>query len=394
MGDRPATAPVRRPRLVHLTTTDISLVLLLGPQLQAFAAAGYDVLGVSAPGPFVPQLEAMGIPHVALRHGTRAMAPHRDLLALGELRGLFRRLRPDIVHTHNPKPGVYGRLAARAAGVPVVVNTVHGLYALPEDRLAKRAVVYGLEAVAARCSAAELVQNEEDLPVLRRLGVRPDKLTLLGNGIDLDRFDRTSARPDRVADVRAALGSGPDDVVVGAIGRLVWEKGYRELLAAAAIVSTRHPQARFVVVGPHDAEKADAISAADVAAAEAAGVRFLGMRDDVEDLYPAMDLYVLASYREGFPRSAMEAAAMGVPIVATDIRGCRQVVDHGRTGLLVPPRDSGALAEAISSLIGDPARRAAMGEAARKKAAAEFDQRRVIDLSLATYERLLQGRGR
>src|SRR5262249_5333343 len=142
-------APQRPPRLVHLTTTDMSLDWLLGPQLRAFAAAGYEVIGISAAGPHVAHLEATGIRHVALANATRAMAPSRDVAALAELRRILLRLRPDIVHTHNPKPGVYGRLAARSIGVPVIVNTIHGLYALPEDRLAKRALVYGLERVAA-----------------------------------------------------------------------------------------------------------------------------------------------------------------------------------------------------------------------------------------------------
>ena len=141
-------------RLVHVTTTDMSLALLLGPQLRAFAAAGHDVIGMSAPGEWVGQLEADGIRHVPLRHATRAVALTHDARALGELRGLFRALRPDIVHTHNPKPGVYGRLAARAARVPVIVNTVHGLYATPDDRWARRAVVYTLERLAASCSHA------------------------------------------------------------------------------------------------------------------------------------------------------------------------------------------------------------------------------------------------
>jgi glycosyltransferase involved in cell wall biosynthesis len=382
-----------RPLLVHLTTTDISLALLLGPQLRAFAEAGYEVVGMSAPGPYVPELEASGIKHVALRHATRASAPGRDLLALAELRRHFRRLRPDIVHTHNPKPGVYGRLAARAAGVPAVVNTVHGLYAQPEDTWPRRAVVYGLERVAATCSHAELVQNPEDVETLVRIGIPRGKLTLLGNGIDLDRFDPARLDASAVRRAREEIGAGPDDVVCGAVGRLVWEKGYRELLAAAAAVRERFPRARFVIVGPDDPEKADALSAADIEAARHAGVVFLGLRRDVEVLYAAMDLYVLASYREGFPRSAMEAAAMGLPMVATDIRGCRQVVERGVTGMLVPARDSAALAAAISELVSGSERRAAMGAAARHKALREFDQRRVIAITLATYERL-QGRAR
>ena len=136
-----------------------------------------------------------------------------------------------------------------------------------------------------------------------------------------------------------------------------------------------------------------AITADDVAAAERLGnVTFLGHRNDVEVLYGAFDCYVLASYREGFPRSAMEAAACGLPIVATDIRGCRQVVDHERTGLLVAVRDSAALAAAVERIAADGALRAAMGTAAVLKARAEFDQQRVIDITLDTYARLQIGR--
>jgi glycosyltransferase involved in cell wall biosynthesis len=277
--------------------------------------------------------------------------------------------------------------------VPVVVNTVHGLYALPDDRLAKRVVVYGLERLAATCSDAELLQNPEDLPVLQRLGVRADKLTVLGNGVDLDRFDPANADPAAVTEIRSLAGAGPGDLVCGLVGRLVVEKGYREVFTAARRLRTEAPNLRFLVVGPDDPEKADAVTAAERAAAEAeAGIVFAGARTDMVDLYAAMDLYVLASHREGFPRSAMEAAAMGLPIVATDIRGCRQVVDHGRTGLLVPVRDADRLADAIALLGDDAARRESMGRVARNKAAESFDQNRVIELTLATYERLLAAR--
>ncbi len=383
-----------RPLLLHVTTTDISLVLLLGPQLRAFREAGYDVVGVSAPGAYVDELASWGIDHVGLRHATRSHAPHRDLLALAELRSVFRRLRPDIVHTHNPKPGVYGRLAAGLARVPAVVNTVHGLYALPEDRRSKRALVYGLERLAATCSHAELVQNPEDIDVLGRIGIDRAKLQLLGNGIDLSSFDPRRVNGREVAELRRQLGAGPHDVVCGAVGRLVWEKGYAELFRAAAELTATSPPARIVVVGPSDPGKDDAIPEAALDDARSAGIRFLGMRRDVVALYAAMDLYVLASYREGFPRSAMEAAAMGLPVVATDIRGCRQVVDHDVTGLLVAPRDASALARAIASLVADPARRQRMAGAARDKAVREFDQQRVIDTTLHTYERLLTERTR
>jgi glycosyltransferase involved in cell wall biosynthesis len=169
----------------------------------------------------------------------------------------------------------------------------------------------------------------------------------------------------------------------------VAEKGYREVFDAAARLRRDQPHLRIAIIGPDDPAKADAITAVERAAAERdSGIAFLGSRTDMVDLYAAMDLYALASYREGFPRSAMEAAAMGLPIVATDIRGCRQVVEHGWTGLLVPARDADALAAGLGLLAEDAPRRAAMGRAARAKAEREFDQERVIAITLDTYDRL------
>ncbi len=377
-----------RPLLVHLTTVDMSLSLLLLPQLLAFRDAGYEVVGVSAPGEHVATLEAHGIRHIPLTRSTRANDLRADLATAREFARICRQLRPDIVHTHNPKPGLYGRILARLLGVPAVVNTVHGIYALPTDPLRKRAVVYTLERIAAAFSHAELLQNPEDLPVYRRLKVPAAKLQLLGNGVDLTRFD-----PDRHLDardeVRRDLGIADGEVVVGLVGRLVAEKGYREVFAAAERLCTTHPQARLVVAGPADPDKPDAITEVELdRARERAGVRFLGMHTEVERLYPAFDVYVLASYREGFPRSAMEAAAMGLPLVLTDIRGCRQVVDHERTGLLVPVRDPDALHAAIGRLVEDGELRARHGANSRAKAIEEFDDRRQVAITLEVYEQL------
>jgi glycosyltransferase involved in cell wall biosynthesis len=381
------------PLVAHVTTTDISLELLLGPQLEAFAAAGYEVVGVSAPGPYVDALARRGIRHVPLEHATRAFAPLDDARALTELVGVFRRLRPAIVHTHNPKPGVYGRIAARVARVPVVVNTVHGLYAQPDDPWAKRAAVYSMERVASLCGHAELVQNPEDVETLARLGVPRRKLTMLGNGIDLARFDPATVTDDDVRAARAEMGACRlDDVVVGLVGRLVREKGYLDVFAAAAQLRHRMPTVRIAVIGVEESEKGDALTPADRARAVDAGVRFLGGRSDVVRLYAGMDVHVLASHREGFPRSPMEAAAMGKPVVATNIRGCRQAVDHGVTGLLVPVRDPGALAGAIETLARDADLRRRFGAAAREKARRDFDDRRCVQITLDTYQRLLARR--
>jgi glycosyltransferase involved in cell wall biosynthesis len=218
------------------------------------------------------------------------------------------------------------------------------------------------------------------------LGVPRRKLQLLGNGIDLGRFRPPSA--EERARSRRSLGVTDDEIVCGAIGRLVWEKGYRELFQAACLSMDRHPKLKVIIAGPVDPDKEDLLTDQDIVEAQRSGVEFLGMRDDPEQLYWAMDLYVLASHREGFPRSAMEASASGLPVVATDIRGCRQVVDHARTGFLVPPRSPTDLATAIDGLTADSGLRSAYGLAARQKALDQFDQRSVIDRTLNAYQML------
>lgn len=385
-------------RVAHLTTVASSLRFLLLPQLRAVRdLPGGEAVGISAAGDDVKALEQDGIEHIALGSSTRSMNPLADLRSAVELWRILRSEKIDVLHTHNPKPGLYGRVVGRLAGVPVVVNTNHGLYVTESNSTLQRLVVLTLEAIAARFSDAELIQNPEDVELLLRQHVNVRRRTkLLGNGIDLQRF-RPGGVPESVRlSRRAELGAERDTIVVGMVGRLVVEKGFRELFAAARTLRERFGSGRYVVaaIGPDDPEKADAISAAEIRAAEEQGVVFLGHRLDVEALYAAMDVFVLPSYREGFPRAAMEAAASGLPIVATDVRGCRQVVDHDKTGLLVPVRDGAALAEAIIALGEDPTRREAMGKAAIVRAQEHFDERRVVRIVLDTYRQVAARKGR
>lgn len=378
-------------KIAHLTTVDLSLRFLVYPQLAATRDLGIETLGISAPGDWVEGIEADGVRHVPLSASTRGMNPAADLRAAVQLWRVLRREKPDILHTHNPKPGLYGRILGRLARVPVVVNTVHGLYATPNDRWLKRAVVYTLEAVASRFSDAELIQSEEDVATMRRLHLAPrGHINHLGNGVDLYRFDSTRISDDRRRDVRRDLGARDDQIVVGMVGRLVAEKGYPEFLEAV-----RHLDDRYlaICVGPDDEDKADALPRELIAAAERSGVRFLGMRTDVDELYRAMDIFVLPSHREGFPRSAMEASAMGLPVVATDIRGCRDVVVPGSNGLLVPLRDPGAIASAITRIGEDGDLRRLMGEAGRQRAKECFDEQQVVARVISTYRRLARDKG-
>lgn len=373
-------------RVAHVANVDLSVRVLLLPQLLRLREEGFDVTAISRPGPFVAEIEAAGIRHLSWHRSTRAWDIRSDASSFVELLAILRRESFDLVHTHNPKPGIIGRIAARRAGVPCVVNTVHGLYATQDDPLRRTVPVLALEALAARASDLELYQSEEDLVWAERIGFGGGRRVLLGNGIDIRAFDASNVSPERRAEVRRELGVPDGALLVGTVARLVAEKGVRDFLAAARTL--RADKTRFVVVGPLEPDKPDAIGEEELADPPH-GVVFTGWREDVRDILAAMDIFVLASWREGLPRSAIEAAAMGKPLVLTDIRGCREVARAGVEGLLVRPRDPARLAKAVALLLDDPSLRARLGDAARTRAREHFDERRVFDVLVDEYERLL-----
>ena len=379
------------PRVAHVTTVDLSLRYLLLNQLERIRDEGYDVVGISAAGPDVATVEAHGIPHFAVPM-TRRFTPLADLRALWALTRLMRRERFDVVHTHTPKAGLLGQLAARLSGVPVVVNTLHGFYFHEGTKPLPRRFYIWMERIAARCSDTILSQNKEDIATAIDEGIAPPELLKwLGNGIDIARFDRRRLSDDRLEALSKSVGIDRAGPVVGFVGRLVEEKGILDLLQAAKSVASAIPKVQFLIVGPYDEEKPDALRP-DVA--ERYGVsdrcRFLGMRQDMPELYALMDVLVLPSYREGFPRAPMEASAMGVPAVVTDIRGCREAVDPGVNGLLFPVGNADALARSLIELLSDDERRSRMGAAGRAMAEERFDEQKVFERVLNEYQRLLQ----
>jgi glycosyltransferase involved in cell wall biosynthesis len=363
--------------VAHLTTVDMSLDLLLGTELRLDVESGLEVYGLSAPGPWIDRVTRLGVTHVPLPSLTRSWDLARDAAAGRELFRALRDLDLDVLHTHNPKTGVLGRLLGRAAGIPVVVNTCHGLWLRPDDGLARKVFVLCAETLAACASDFELYQNADDRQTLRRT-VRRGRSLVVGNGVDLVRFTRDIEGRQRV---RHELGLGDGELLVGGVGRRVAEKGIAEYAAAARTLAGK---ARFVWIGPDDPDKPDAIRS------DEAGVEFLGERYDMPAVYSAVDVFALPSYREGFSRSGMEAAACGVPSVLSDIRGCREIGLHEREVLLVPPKDVDALTAAIERLLLDESLRARLSAATRKRALAEFDQRAVARTSLETYASIAQ----
>jgi len=378
-------------KIAHVTTIDGSLRHLLLNQLRRFQAAGFTVYGLSSPGPHVPDLEAAGIRHIAIPALTRRMSLGDDVRALVQLALAMRRERFTIVHTHTVKGGLLGQYAALLARVPIRVHTIHGLY-FPGHMNVKRRWFYVLmERVTMRFSHRNFSQNPEDVPIAVEERISPiERIECIGNGIDLVVFDPRRYSPVRRQAIRASLGIADEHVLVGMVGRFLVEKGYLEMFEAVRRIKRVAPSARFVFIGALEPQKSDQLAPSLLREMGIDDVsQFLGFRDDVADLYAAMDVFVLPSHREGFPRVTMEASGMGVPCVATNIRGCRQTVEDGVTGHLVPVRDAERLAEAIRDLIGDPGKRRRYGEAARKKAEREFDERAVFDRIEKAYHTLL-----
>lgn len=382
----------RRTRVAKVVTAGQSAVFLLASQLQAMVEAGLDVTlycNARSGGLDLGSLPVRVV-HVPFR---REPSPVSDLAILGTLYRRFRQERFDVVHTHTPKAGLLAPAAARLAGVPHVIHTVHGFMFHDAMPWASRTVFQAAERWTAAFCHALLFQSTEDVETAKAMRIAPpERLFYLGNGVDTSRF--TPRPPEEVRKTRSELGLPADAQVVGFVGRLVLAKGFREFVGAArALREALGDRLHVLIVGPsEEGEQRDAVPRDELERiAGAPGFHVLGLRWDVERLYPVMDVLALPSYREGIPRTAMEAAACGVPVVATDIRGCREVVADGGTGLLVPVRRVRELVDAISALLADPARARAMGARGRERVVERFSDaavnRRLLDIYQAVLHR-------
>jgi glycosyltransferase involved in cell wall biosynthesis len=320
----------------------------------------------------------------------RELSPAKDLRALWQLYALFRRSNFDVVHTHTPKAGLLGPLAAQLASVPNVVHTVHGF--LFHDQLPhwKQSLFWTAEKFTAICADHLLSQSREDFETAEERGVcSASKVHYLGNGIDLELFRRLLDTEDRTA-TRALLGVPGDAVVVGTVARFVYEKGFAELFAAAERITPHHPNVHFLIIGGRDEDRSDSLATELLERLQRTGpFHFLGWQQELPRWYSAMDLFVLPSHREGVPRACMEAAAMELPVIATDIRGCREIVRDQETGLLIPVRNVDALSHAIESLVIDANLRREMGLRGRQHIAQNFSQGKVLARLLNFYAQIV-----
>lgn len=329
-----------------------------------------------------------GVPLAIEPSLVREVNPLRDPVSVVRLAALFRRTRPDIVHTHSSKAGIVGRAAARLAGVPIVIQTAHGWGFHAEQSFLERSLFIGLERACAPLADAMIVVAEPNRVLAAELRIgRPEQYHLIRSGIELERYRHD---PEAGLAIRRELDLPAEGFVFGTVGRLSDQKAPQDAMAAFALVAARHPGSRFVFVG--DGPLRGLVEDRARAAGLGDRVRFTGLRRDVGAFLSAFDAFVLSSRWEGLPRVVPQAMAAGLPVVATAVDGTPEAVTEGVSGFLVAPGDVAALAARMDELVTTPARARAMGQAGLARVD-EFSARRMVEQLAVLYSRLAETKG-
>ncbi len=383
-GNVPARAPAASvpAKVILFANTDWYLYNFRLPLLQALTAAGAEVVLFSPPGDYVRRLQNSGFRWVPVEMQRRSLNPIGQLALLWRLYLLFRRERPAVVHLFTVKCVALGGIAARLAHVPKRIHAIAGLgsvFTAKRHRWLREIVTRALRLAMAGRGSQLIVQNPDDARLITAAGIlAADKVELIrGSGVDGARFRRPAdAQTDR-----------PDGKPVNVLfaARLLWAKGVREYVRAAAALHDK--PAQFLLAGTPDNGNPDTVDDAFLAdCARQSNVDVLGHVEDMAALLQRVDLVVLPSrYGEGVPRILVEAAAAGLPLVAFDVAGSREIVRHGHNGYLVEVGDQLALNSAIANLLSAAPLRRAFGEASRTHFDSEYDQRVVVGKTLAVY---------
>ena len=379
---------MRKIKILHLHT----LPVISGSGINVFLTmVGLDkekyevAFGCAPGGDLVNQVVKYGIRFRPIKHFVQEINLYHDLMALGELMLLMKSERYDIVHTHNSKAGFLGRLAARLVGVPIVVHTIHGFAFHEFEKPPRRILFILLEKFAANL-ADKLITISEPLKEwgLRLKIGKKEQYTTIYSGIEIEKF---KIEID-VEKKKREFGINFDDLVVGVVAKL-WEgKGHRDILIAAKEVVKEIPNVKFMFVGEgylrRELEKLTQELELDN------HVIFTGFRRDIPEITAIFDIAVLASYYEGMGRVLLEAMVLAKPVVATKVGGIVDVVEDGKTGFLVPPKNPKALAEAMIRLLSDERLRKIMGKEARKRIDTRFSAQAMVSKIEEVYQELIK----
>ena len=372
-------------RLAFVISEDWWLSLHWIGLAEAARDAGYEVTVVTRAGKHGEHIRARGFNLVDIDFHRGRLSPWANLRTLCRLRAIYRQLRPHLVHHFAMQPIMLGAVAAALSGRPAVVNMIAGMGYLMVSGSFRARLLRGLLLPALSLALRRshtIVQNPDDAAFVKSCGVRSERVSVIrGTSISLRCF---SAHPEPEGPVRVTM-----------VSRLLWSKGVCEFInAAAAVAHAMRESVVFTLVGAPDEKNPDSVPPERLSAWASTGVvEWWGYRRDIADVWARSHIAVLPSYyREGLPTVLIEAMACGRPIVTTDMPGCREAVDHGVNGLLVPPRDARALAAAITELANNPVCRATMGAAGRRLVEMEFDSTmRSCEETLQVYKRALTG---
>ncbi len=350
---------------------------------------GHEVYAIAPDGKYRGLIEEHNIHYITYSINRSSVNPVKELGTIRHLKNTLSGLGLDILHTFMAKPNIYGTIAARQAEIPIVINTVTGLGSYYVGKSIKVKLVRFVIEQAYRFSFKKadcvIFQNEDDMSLYSKKIVDPAKSVLVkGSGIDTGRFSPEALNKNGVDALRRELGFRNKKIVL-MIARAIWHKGIKEYYRAADIFTKKYQDWEFVFAGDTDSGN---ISCASEIFLNSGSVRWLGFRNDVRELLTMCEIYVLPSYyREGLPRTLLEAAAMEKPLVTTDVPGCREVVEDGFNGYLVKPKNAVDLAEKIEKLMLDEYKRITFGRNGREKIKKEFDISLVIDKYLDIYSR-------
>ena len=378
-------------KLVRITTVPISLEKLLENQARFFKTY-YSVTLVSSQKEQLQRLaEEQGVNHFSLEM-TRKITPLQDLRCLLQLIRFLRKNKPHIVHTHTPKAGIVGMLAAFITGVPLRMHTVAGL-PLMEAKGLKKSILYAVERLTYRC-ATHVYPNARGLMDFiqekKLAGKTPLKCIGNGssNGIDLTYFNPERVSKEQEMSFREKWNISKDDFVFLFIGRLVGDKGVNELVAAFEQLANKIPNAKLLLVGPQE-PTLDPLKQVTIASIEKnPKIVSTAYQQDVRPFLKMAEVFVFPSYREGFPNVVLQAGAMGIPCIVSDINGCNEIIENEVNGLIVPPKSIQPLSEKMYSLYKDPEKRAIFIDRTKERIATNFERTHYWKLLLEEYKRL------
>ncbi|KGN76154.1 glycosyl transferase family 1 [Porphyromonas gulae] len=378
-------------KLIRITTIPLSLLKLLGGQLSYMKNSGFEILAVSSHGKELKEVANTEGVRVIPIDMSREITPFHDFISILKMCILFLKEKPLIVHTHTPKAGMVGMFAAWLCRIPIRLHTVAGMPILVHHGL-KRKILEFVEKLTYSCATKVYPNSHEMKKNISSLRLAPEKkLEVLGNGssngIDTSFFCKTTLRNEEVAAIKHKIGGQFTFIFVG---RIVRDKGIEELIEAFQLLHIKYPQCRLLLVGKEERDLNPISSKTIQIMKNNPAIFEAGWQTDVRPWLAASDALAFPSYREGFPNVVMQAGAMSLPSVVTDINGCNEIIIDGENGYIVPPRNTQALYEAMKKLLEDNSTTAIMAQKARSLIVNRYEQKAVWEAILSEYKKLIK----